>query len=98
MNAPVWISRECDACGTSFRFASNKGGKFMSECYPCASGNADPELQLIAHALYAVISQAIATNPDGTDAANVPSVLSQTIATSVPARYKRSVVSLPNPG
>ena len=59
MNAPVWISRECDACGTSFRFPSNKGGKFMSECYPCASGNADPELQLIAHALYAVVSQAI---------------------------------------
>ena len=34
---------------------------------------------------------------NGTDAANVPSVLSQTVVTGVPARYKRSVVSIPNP-
>jgi len=30
--------------------------------------------------------------------ANAPSILSQTLVTSVPARYKRVVVSLPNPG
>ena len=60
MSAPVFISRECDDCGTGFRFTTTKSANgSISRCYACANRDAHPELLDIASSLYAVISQAI---------------------------------------